>query len=88
MPPIAPESICFGLDHQHDVSSLAIFLQLLGRAGFVEIFTARLSSTEISQLVATCTELMRRHLTEKEYHQLFLGQQDAARSIMLPENRS
>ena len=65
--------ICFGLSDKLDRQSLAIFLQLCGRPQFAEELSARLSNEETIKLVDHVMELLRKHLSEKEYHQLFLG---------------
>lgn len=70
--PPDPRQICFGLSQELDTSSCALYLQLLGRKPFAETFAARLSSQEIELLVDTIGSLMRRHLSEQEYHRLFL----------------
>ncbi|WP_456387234.1 hypothetical protein [Desulfolithobacter sp.] len=68
-----PYNICFGLDRQTDEESLAAFLKLFSRPQLLEALIPRLSEEEIHRLVATLTDLMRTHLREAEYHELFLG---------------
>lgn len=70
--PPDPRHICFGLSEELDASSCALYLQLLGRKPFAETFAQRLSSQEIELLVDTIGSLMKRHLSEQEYHALFL----------------
>lgn len=65
--------ICFGLSDKLDRESLVIFLQLCGRPQFAEEISARLSSAETTKLVDHIMGLLRKHLSEKEYHHLFLG---------------
>ncbi len=67
-----PDQICFGLSPQLDRESLSCFLQLAGRPEFADFFAARLSSPEIDTLVESFMVLMRSHLSEDEYHRLFL----------------
>lgn len=69
---IQPDQICFGLSSQLDKESLSCFLQLAGRREFADFFASRLSSAEIDTLVESFMVLMRRHLSEDEYHRLFL----------------
>jgi TorA maturation chaperone TorD len=71
--PLAADKICFGLDRATDERSLAIFLRLFSSDAFLATLIPRLNDDEIDQLVDQLTGLMRRHLTEKEYHELFLG---------------
>ena len=68
-----PSKICFGLTDEIDRQSLAIFLKLCGQEEFAKLFAERLSSDEIIQLVDHFMKLLRKHLSESEYHRLFLG---------------
>lgn len=67
-----PSKICFGLSEELDQSSLAHFLRLSGNDQFVDLFCKRLSSEEILHLSDQFMVLIRRHLSEEEYHCLFL----------------
>lgn len=66
--------ICFGLTEEIDRQSLNTFLQLGGQKDFTELLSSRLSSDEILNYVDNFTALLRKHLSEKEYHQIFLGE--------------
>ena len=67
-----PSKICFGLSEELDQSSLAHFLRLSGKEEFVDVFCERLSSEEILHLSDQFMMLIRKHLSEQEYHYLFL----------------
>ncbi|WP_417912396.1 hypothetical protein [Candidatus Electronema sp. TJ] len=67
------EQICFGLNRATDERSLSFFLRLFSRDELLNALPSRLADEEISGLVEYLTGLLRRHLTEKEYHELFLG---------------
>ncbi len=69
---IEPDKMCFGLTEDLDRQSFATFLQLSGRKEFAELFAERLSSEEIIQFVDAFFELLKKHLSKNEYHQLFL----------------
>lgn len=75
-PPLPADAICFGLDRQTDEQSLALFLQLFCRDQLLDTLIPRLRTDEIQRMVDLCTELMRNHLQEKEYHELFLDDHD------------
>jgi len=68
-----PSKICFGLTEKLDRQSLATFLRLGGQEDFAQLFAERLSSEEIIMLVDHFMDLLRKHLSESEYHSLFLG---------------
>lgn len=67
-----PSKICFGLSEELDRSSIAHFLRLSGEQQFVDVFCKRLSSEEILNLSDQFMVLIRKHLSEEEYHSLFL----------------
>jgi len=69
-------SICFGLDRQTDERSLASFLRLFAARELTEVLIPRLDQEEMGRIVDLLTGTMRRHLTEQEYHRLFLGDED------------
>ncbi len=70
------EQICFGLSRELDEQSLALFLRLFSREELLRELIPRLAEEEISGLVDKFTSILHRHLTEKEYHELFLGDHD------------
>ena len=65
--------LVFGLNREEDERSLATFLQLFSRQPFTEVLIPRLSDDEIQGLVHLLTAVMRSHLSEQEYHELFLA---------------
>lgn len=64
--------ICFGLNQQLDQQSLSCFLQLAGRKEFADVLSQRLSEQEIHAFVDFFTGILKRNLSEEEYHRLFL----------------
>ncbi len=68
-----PSKICFGLTEELDRQSLATFLQLGGQENFSELFAERISGEEIIPFVDHFMNLIRKHLSENEYHHVFLG---------------
>lgn len=64
--------ICFGLSSELDKASCTTYFQLLGRKEFADLFADRLSSVEIETVIDMIGSLMHKHLSEQEYHQLFL----------------
>ena len=67
-----PHEMCFGLNTELDRKSVSCFLQLLGRKQLAENLAARLSSDEIEEFVHLATGLLKKNMTEDEYHELFL----------------
>ena len=71
-----PAGICFGLSPELDRQSCATYLQLLGKADLARILSERLSPQEIEDLITLVTTLLQTHLSKREYHTLFLGQEN------------
>lgn len=70
------QEICFGLNRETDERSLAIFLKLFSRDELLQTLIPRLADDEIIQLVDQLTAVLRNHLQENEYHEIFLGDPD------------
>ncbi len=68
----APSLICFGLNEEMDRKSFALFLQLAGNPKLAKTLSERISLEEIEQFVDSFTNVLKQHLSEKEYHSLFL----------------
>lgn len=67
-----PTKICFGLSEELDRQSFVTFLQLSGDEKFADLLSSRLSSEEIIEFTDNFMVLLRKHLSEQEYHRLFL----------------
>lgn len=67
-----PHKMCFGLNTELDRESLSCFLQLLGRKELADILAGRLSSEEIGEFVQFTTGILKKNMSEDEYHELFL----------------
>ena len=69
---IDPHQMCFGLNLELDRESISCFFQLLGRPVLAETLAGRLSSDEIQELVHFLTGVLKKNMSEDEYHELFL----------------
>ncbi len=67
-----PHQMCFGLNLELDRKSIACFLQSMANPNLAETLASRLSSDDIQEIVHSFTGILKQHLTEDEYHQLFL----------------
>jgi hypothetical protein len=70
---ISMEQICFGFDRTTDEQSLVAFMAAFSDRPLLHTLVSRLADEEILALVDFLTGLMKKHLTEKEYHRLFLA---------------
>ncbi len=71
--PLPADEIVFGLDRKTDERSLELFLRLFSKQELLNTLIPLLDDGEIEQVVDHLTTLMRNHLEEKQYHELFLG---------------
>ncbi len=67
-------TIAFGLDRATDERSFGLFLQRFVDKKLMETLLPRLQDEDILATVDFLTGIMRKHLTEKEYHSLFLAE--------------
>lgn len=74
--PIDSQQICFGLNRHLDQQSFSFFLQLAGRPGFADFLSQRVSGDDIHGFVHFFTGLLKRTLSEEEYHRLFLQDEE------------
>ena len=66
------QAIAFGFDRTTDEQSLIIFLRRIADIKLLETLLPRMGDEEISATVDFLTGIMHKHLSEKEYHALFL----------------
>jgi len=68
--------IGFGLDRKTNESTLIVYLQKFSDDTLVEKLIPRLSDDELETLFHLMNRLMRKYLSDTEYHQLFLKEDD------------
>jgi hypothetical protein len=64
--------VAFGLSREVDEKSLIYYLQKFSDDDLMMVLAPRLSDDEINRLSSLIVELMRNHLSDVEYHRLFL----------------
>lgn len=69
---IDPYEICFGLNRRTDEQSLGSFIRCFASPALLETLIPRMTDAEITEAVDFLSKIMGKHLTEKEYHTLFL----------------
>lgn len=68
------ETISFGFDRATDEKSLALFLACFVDRKLLDTLLPRLADEEIMEVVDFIGRLMHKHLSEEEYHALFLSE--------------
>ena len=66
--------ICFGLDRPTDEASLAAFVGRFARPALLAALIPRMADEEIIATLDFLTALMQKHLSDPEYHRLFLAE--------------
>lgn len=66
-------SIVFGFGRKTDERSLEAFIERFADKKFMQTLLPRLQDEDITDMVNFLTGIMRKHLSEKEYHRLFLA---------------
>ncbi len=69
------ELVAFGFSREIDEKSLMYYLQKFSDDELVKVLVPRLSDDEISRLFAAMSEVLRKHLSDTEYHRLFLKEE-------------
>ena len=64
----------FGMNRRTDEQSLASFLKLFSDERLTSKLIPRMNENEIHQIVDLLTQIMKNHLSDEEYHALFLGE--------------
>jgi len=64
--------MALGLDRATDETTVICCLQMFSDDALMHTLMPRLSDREIGQLFDTVTGCLKRHLSESEYHRLFL----------------
>jgi hypothetical protein len=75
----------FGLDRETDLKSLMVYLQKFSDDTLLETLLPRLSQGEIDETVDLISRILKTHLSEEEYHCLFL-KEDPAQEGFLEES--
>jgi len=67
------DDIVFGFDRPTDERSLVLFINKIAEPAMLKEIIPRLEDREIDAIIDLFTGIMKKHLSKKEYHHLFLG---------------
>jgi len=62
----------FGLNRETDENTVKYYLQKFSDDQLLQSITKRLTDVELGEIFGLISRLLRDHLTESEYHRLFL----------------
>jgi hypothetical protein len=66
----------FGLDRETDENTLIYYLQKFSDDALMQVMKGRLLDNELAALFDLLSDLLRKHLSEGEYHKLFLKEEN------------
>jgi hypothetical protein len=64
--------IGFGLDRQSDENTIQLYLQKFSDDRLMETILKRMTDEDLTELFNVTSKMLKKHLTEPEYHRLFL----------------
>jgi len=62
----------FGLNRETDEETIMFYLQKFSEDSFLKTLLPRLSDPELEEIYLFVNDRLKRHLSEEEYHSLFL----------------
>ncbi|MBT4264270.1 MAG: cytoplasmic protein [Deltaproteobacteria bacterium] len=68
--------IGFGLDRQHDENTVICYLQMFSDDTLMRELIKKMTDGELEEIFNLITRTLKKHLTEPEYHDLFLKEDD------------
>ena len=66
------ELVGFGMDRETDEATVIVMLQKLSDDALMDLLRRRLSNDELNHLFELVSNLLKKHLSEEEYHAFFL----------------
>ncbi len=66
----------FGLDRETDECTVICYLQKFSDDGLMAVLRRRMSDEDLEAVFTFLGELLKKHLSEEEYHALFLKDED------------
>jgi hypothetical protein len=66
----------FGLDRQSDENTVELYLQKFSDDDLMKTILGRMSDEDLSEVFDVISKMLKLHLTEAEYHQLFLKDEE------------
>lgn len=62
----------YGLDRQTNENTLEVYLQKFSDDNLMETILKRMSDDDLDEVFDVVSKMLKKHLAEPEYHQLFL----------------
>lgn len=65
----------YGLNRETDEKTVIYYLQKFSDDALIEVLAPRMTDGELGEVFDLLSDLLRRHLSEPEYHRLFLKEE-------------
>ena len=62
----------FGLDRQSDENTVQLYLQKFSDDRLMKVILTRMTDEELTEVFEVVSKMLKKHLNEPEYHELFL----------------
>ena len=62
----------YGLDRQSDENTVQVYLQKFSDDHLMKTVLKRMTDDDLAEIFEITSKMLKKHLTESEYHQLFL----------------
>jgi len=72
----------FGFDRETDENTIIYYLQKFSDDELMAMLVKRMTDDELDEIFSLLTRLLKNHLTEPEYHALFLKDNHASSNIL------
>ncbi|MDD5244394.1 MAG: hypothetical protein PHU49_10290 [Syntrophorhabdaceae bacterium] len=66
----------YGLDRQSDENTVQVYLQKFSDDDLMQTILRRMSDDDLTEVFEVTSKMLKRYLTEPEYHQLFLKEEE------------
>lgn len=66
----------YGLDRQTDEDTVQIYLQKFSDDHLMKTILKRMSDDDLTEIFEVTSKMLKKYLTEPEYHQLFLKEKE------------
>jgi hypothetical protein len=69
--------VAYGLDRQTDENAVQVYLQKFSDDALMEAVLKRMSDDDLNEVFEVTSKMLKKYLSEPEYHRLFLKDEDA-----------
>jgi hypothetical protein len=66
----------YGLDRQSDENTVHVYLQKFSDDHLMKTILRRMTDEDLTEVFEVTSKMLKKHLTEPEYHQLFLKEDE------------